>query len=123
MTVKPAVDDMVLDVHTLSRTKVIRMSCMVKQNQSQTVAQLTTQYNSGPNLQDPSGSDLKPQNASKNSSVADEFDMFAQSRNTSFGSIRFTSPWSCIKFLNALGIVMEIPFPLSLSELSRMHQY
>ncbi|GFY78825.1 target of Myb protein 1 [Trichonephila inaurata madagascariensis] len=37
------------------------------------------------NLQDPSGSDLKPQNASKNS-VADEFDMFAQSRNTSFGS-------------------------------------
>ncbi|GFQ67159.1 target of Myb protein 1 [Trichonephila clavata] len=38
------------------------------------------------NLQDPSGSDLKPQNASKNSSVADEFDMFAQSRNTSFGS-------------------------------------
>ncbi|GFV99621.1 transposable element Tcb1 transposase [Trichonephila clavipes] len=48
MTVKPAVDDMVLDVHTLSRTKVIRMSCMVKQNQSQTVAQLTTQYNSGP---------------------------------------------------------------------------
>lgn len=38
------------------------------------------------NLQDPSGSDPKPQNASKNSSVADEFDMFAQSRNTSFGS-------------------------------------
>ncbi|CAL1294762.1 unnamed protein product [Larinioides sclopetarius] len=39
-------------------------------------------------LQDPSGSDSKNQNVSKNSSVADEFDMFAQSRNTTFGASR-----------------------------------
>ncbi|GFT25572.1 transposase domain containing protein [Trichonephila clavipes] len=46
MTVKPAVDDMVLDVHTWSSHR--RLSRMVKKNWSLTVAQLTAQYNAGP---------------------------------------------------------------------------
>ncbi|GFV23703.1 transposase domain containing protein [Trichonephila clavipes] len=44
MTVKPAVDDMVLDVYNLSK----KGHRTVKQNWSQTVAQLKAQYNTGP---------------------------------------------------------------------------
>ncbi|GFS99341.1 transposase domain containing protein [Trichonephila clavipes] len=46
---KPAVDDMVLDVHTLSKKKSHRrLSRIVKQNRSQTGSQLTAPYNAGP---------------------------------------------------------------------------
>ncbi|GFT26198.1 HTH_Tnp_Tc3_2 domain-containing protein [Trichonephila clavipes] len=49
MTVKSEVDGMVLNVHTLSKKKSHqRLSRMVKQNWSQTVAQLTAQYNAVP---------------------------------------------------------------------------
>ncbi|GFT08162.1 HTH_Tnp_Tc3_2 domain-containing protein [Trichonephila clavipes] len=45
MTVKPAVDDMVLGIHTLSKKKVVG-DCLAWR--SQTVAQLTAQYSAGP---------------------------------------------------------------------------
>ncbi|GFU51197.1 transposable element Tc1 transposase [Trichonephila clavipes] len=48
MTVKPAVDDMLLDVYTLSKKSHWRLSRIVKQKRSQTAAQLTAQYNARP---------------------------------------------------------------------------
>ncbi|GFW80838.1 transposase domain containing protein [Trichonephila clavipes] len=48
MTVKPAVGDMVLGVLTLSKKKVVGDCFIAEQNRSQTVAQLTAQYNAGP---------------------------------------------------------------------------